>query len=208
MSATNPISRESRSATVNSPSKALKILAISASLKPEPSASRALLEQAVAGFTAIYPHIEMLDLYDRDLPFFDGKDPTRNAAVCSILDEVESSAGLLMAVPCYWHSVSGVFKNFIDVLSGAAYDLDFPRTVFDGKPVALIIVGADSESAEFGRLDAERVLKAVGAVVIGEPIVVANPRRATIPASTPAQITRLLGLLAKEIVIEGRRDHP
>lgn len=182
------------------------IMAVSTSLKAAHSASRALLQLAVECVAPIYPSIDLLDLSAHDLPMFAGSDPRTSVTLTPLLQRVTDCGGLLLSVPCYWRGVSGVFKNFVDVLCGPAYDLESQTTVFSGKPVALIVVGADAASARDGRADAERVLGAVGAELVGETVVVTEPRTVPIPASTPGDVTRLAALLARAALVGGSRD--
>lgn len=183
------------------------ILAVSTSLKTSHSASRALLEMAVDRLSPVFPSIEFLDLSKRDLPLFAGTDPTVNTMVAPFLESVRGCGGLLLSVPCYWGSVSGVFKNFVDLLSGPAYDLQEPTTVFTGKPVALIVVGADSASAFAGRVDAERILRAAGAEVMNDVVVVTEPRTVPIPVSVPGEVARLAALLARNVLSRSSRGN-
>lgn len=191
--------------TPDRPIEAPPILAVSTSLKVAHSATRALVDLAVDRISPVYPSIDRLNLSQHAVPMFAGLDPTASAAVAPLLQRVQSSGGVLLGVPCYWRSVSGVFKNFVDVLSGPAYDRESPTTVFSGKPVALIVVGADAESARDGRADAERVLAAVGAELVGETVVVTEPRTVEIPASVPGEVTRLAALLARAALRGGNR---
>lgn len=184
------------------------ILAVSTSLKTAHSASRALLELAVDRIRPVYPAVDLLDLSACDLPLFSGTDPTTNAGLSPLLERVRGCGGLLLSVPCYWDSVSGVFKNFVDVLCGPAYDLAEPTTVFTGKPVGLIVVGADEPSATAGRIDAERIMGAVGANLIGEPVVVTEPRAVPIPESIPGEVARLAALLARALLERSARGNP
>ena len=183
-----------------------RILAISASLKSHKSASRALLEEALRLLKSVYPNVAALDLNEVDIPLFTGQNPRalESPGVQRSLSAVDESAGLLISVPCYWGSVSGVFKNLVDVLCGAAYDLPDSHTVFSGKRVGLIVVGADEQSAAHGHLDARRILGSVGASVIEDALVIANPRRHGPIRSTYGELTRLVGILAKSVLMEAR----
>src|ERR1022692_3474845 len=137
-----------------------RILGISARMKSHKSASRALFEEALRLLEGVYPNVAALDLYGVDIPLFAGQCPRalESPGVRKSLSAIDESAGLLISVPCYWGSVSGVFKNLVDVLCGAAYDLPDSQTVFSGKRVGLIVVGADEHSATHGYLDARRIL--------------------------------------------------
>lgn len=160
------------------------ILGISASLKPAPgsagrSAALSLLSYALGVVADAHLDVALLDLRAVPPPLFDGRLPAdrddenlRFAYSC-----IEQSGGLFVAIPAYWSGVSGVFKNLVDVLCGPAYDLPRPATtVFTGKPVAVLVVGADDESASEGAREAPRILASTGARLVGPPVSVANPR--------------------------------
>jgi NAD(P)H-dependent FMN reductase len=175
-------------------------------MKSHNSASRALLEEGLRLLEGVYPNVASLDLDGVNIPPFAGRNPRtlESPGVQRFLNAVDESAGLLISVPCYWSSVSGVFKNFVDVLCGAAYDLPDSQTVFSGKRVGLIVVGADEESAAQGHLDARRILGSVGASVIEDALVIANPRMLVPIRSTHAELTRLVGILAKSVLMGAR----
>ena len=160
------------------------LLGVSTSLKPGPgrpgrSATRALLTVALEAVRQVTPHVRILDLREQQLPFFDGRQSCEydDPVVERVWSEVNQAGSLLLSVPCYWAGVSGVFKNFIDVLCGPAYDFrDGTTTVFAGKPIGCLVVGADVASAEAGVAQVQQILLSTGARLVGEPVVVANPR--------------------------------
>jgi NAD(P)H-dependent FMN reductase len=134
-------------------------------------------------------------------PLFDGRAPSDRADDNLRFTHgcVERAGGLLVAVPAYWAGVSGVFKNLVDVLCGPAYDLPQPAvTVLSGKPTALLVVGADAESARAGVLDAERVMTSAGARLVTSPVSVANPR-AGLPDA--AAVSRELVALGAQLAL-------
>jgi NAD(P)H-dependent FMN reductase len=163
---------------------AATLLGVCASLKPasgrqDRSAARSILSYALQTVGAVYPQISLLDLRDHPPPFFDGRMPPdyEDPALEFVWSSVGRAGALLLAVPAYWSGVSGVFKNFVDVLCGPTYDLkDGASTVFEDKPVGLLIVGADDASAPAGAIQAQEIMRSTGAQLIGRPVVVANPR--------------------------------
>ena len=180
------------------------LLGISASLKGSDagvrSASRALLEYALDAIGNLVPRVEMLDLRDAGLPLFDGTVPERsdNPQVRQVAEMVSQSRSLLLAVPCYWCGVSGVFKNFVDCTCGPAYDTISSHTAFSGKAVGVIVVGADVPSAIYGAEQAARILASAGAALVEDPLVVSNPRRGVDDeAGLSARLVALAALTAK-----------
>jgi NAD(P)H-dependent FMN reductase len=177
------------------------LLGVCASMKPADTAvTRAILCYALDTISTVYPAVSLLDLRDHALPFFDGRagsqygDPTLDM-VSSCVDRAPS---LLLAVPAYWSGVSGVFKNFIDTTCGAAYNLVPPiRTVFTGKLVGLLIVGADERSATCGAEHAVEIMESTGATLAGDPVIVSNPRgRGVDAALLSRELLPIAGVLA------------
>jgi NAD(P)H-dependent FMN reductase len=164
--------------------KAAPLLGVSASMKGTDgggrSASRALLAHALSRLDGAYPDVRLLDLRERPLPLFDGRtvEARGDAHIDAAHAAVAESGGLVISIPAYWSGVSGVFKNFVDCLCGPAYDVGGEPTVFAGKPVGALVVGADADSARAGAEQAVAILTAVGAVLVCPPMVTANPREA------------------------------
>lgn len=162
----------------------LSVLGVCASLKPAPgsagrSATRSVLQAALGALARTYPHTFLLDLRDRPPPLFDGRMPEDRPEpeVRFSLECVRRAGALLLSVPAYWSDVSGVFKNFVDVLCGPAYDLPDPKdTPFSGKLVGAIVIGADEPSTIAGVEQTRAILESVGARFVAEPIAIANPR--------------------------------
>ena len=181
------------------------LLGICASLKPAAgqnarSAVRGLLAHGLEVVAKVYPEVCLLDLRDHPLPHFDGRRPEalNDPAAALALSCVSRSGALLLAVPAYWSGVSGVFKNFVDVLCGPVYDLDAgARTVFAGKPVGLLIVGADETSALLGAEQAVQVMTSTGSRVVGKPVVVGDPRSQSGENATARIAAELIALTAE-----------
>ena len=160
------------------------LLGVCASLKPAPgypsrSAARSILSNALDTVATVYPDIYLLDLRDHPPPFFDGRMPEKydDASLNFVRECIERAGGLLLSVPAYWSSVSGVFKNFIDVACGPVYDMgDSFTTIFTNKFVGLVVVGADEASAHSGADQACQIMLSTGANLVSNPIVFANPR--------------------------------
>ena len=108
-----------------------------------------------------------------------------------------AASPLLIGVPGYWCGVAGVFKNLIDTLCGAAYDLPKPRrTVLTGKEIGLLVVGADDESGAAAAAQAIAILASTGATVAREPMIVPNPRRPIDAGRVSNELATLAGNLA------------
>lgn len=178
------------------------VLGICTSMKPAkglttPSASRNLLTLALDSLDKVYPSVCSLDLRDNNFPSFDGRfaSEVANNSIHLTIKAINRSGGLLLSVPAYWGGVSGVFKNFVDVLCGPVYDMDDNQpiqTPFSNKPIALLVVGADSESTNVGTEQAKTILISTGAVLVGS-VSFSNPRLGV----TQKKVSELIALVAE-----------
>ena len=181
------------------------LLGVCTSMKPVPglpnrSAARQYLRAGLEALSDSGTCIGLLDLRENPVQFFDGRNPveitdTSFKAIYSAISDAES---LILSVPCYWGGVSGVFKNFIDCMCGALYDLHGAKPVLCSKRIGLFIVGADSASARNGAAQAEVIMNAVGAILIGRPVIIENPRQ---PGIKPGKIIESLATLGRELLI-------
>jgi NAD(P)H-dependent FMN reductase len=188
------------------------VLFVCATRKPAPgstqrSAIRGLLSGAASTLSSVYPDVAMLDLREVDLPFFDGRtiDAPGGGDLSRVHAAIARAGALLVSAPIYWAGVSGVFKNLIDVLCGPAYDLPRPiRSIFTDKPVGVLVVCARAEDAVTGTKQTIDILSSVGARLVGDPVVVADPRA---PASLPAAATALIAVAGQlaQLAHAGRR---
>jgi len=154
------------------------VLGVSPSMKPAPgqttpSATRSVLGGAFATLAKIYPSLAIVDLRQSPVPLFDGRGPQEHndPSVIAIHDTFARSGALYFAIPAYWRAVSGSFKNLIELMSGANYDGSPAATVFHEKPVGFFVIGADRQSAIAGAEQARGIFEAVGARLVGTPIV-------------------------------------
>ena len=185
------------------PPLAPSLVGVCASMKPAPeastkSAAREFLTRALQEVRGEDHEVGMLCLRKNPLPFFDGRLPEElaNQTVQSMLSTLQITPRLLLSIPCYWGGVSGVFKNFVDVLCGPLYDMPSGRkTVFEGKSVGIFVVGADKGSAERGAEQATHILSLTGARIVGTPVILGNPRTSGAPHSKTLEELTGLGRL-------------
>jgi NAD(P)H-dependent FMN reductase len=182
------------------------LLGICASLKPGPgqegkSASRSLLLYALETIRAVYPHVALFDLRQNPVPLFDGRLPEEyeDAHVKFSMSCVASAGALLLSVPAYWSGVSGVFKNFVDVICGASYKKPASaETIFAGKPVGLLVVGSDRQSGFAGADQASTIMKSTGAVLVAKPVVISDLHASNLDTDNlSAELIALGGELAR-----------
>lgn len=185
------------------------LLGIVTSLKPAPghagrSAVRGLIQHALVAVSTIFPRVALLDLRELPPPGFDGRMPGARPEpeVVTLMTSVAVAGALLLGVPAYWRGVSGVFKNFVDLLAGAAYDLDESPTVFAGKTVGLLVVGADPASAEAARVQAPAIMESVGCRIVAPPVLISDPRQVSVDHTTAGnELIALAALLARECLV-------
>lgn len=195
--------------------RARSLVGVSTSLKPGPgqqgrSAARALLCHALEAVAALSDDVFLLDLREHALPMFDGRLPEAHEcnSVRLVTTTLRRAGALFISVPAYWAGVSGVFKNFVDVVIGPAYDLpQHHSTIFSGKLVGLLVVGADDESSVAGARQVIEIMGSTGALVVREPIVVSNLRAGSV--DLPALESQLISLaadLARRAALESGDD--
>jgi len=83
--------------------------------------------------------VEVLDLRDYDMPFFNEpmspsfkQEPYKNEAVAHFTKKIEEADGFVMVTPEYNHGTSGVLKNA----------LDWVYREWNNKPVAFVSYGS------------------------------------------------------------------
>lgn len=95
---------------------------------------------------------EFIDLKELNIPLYDGdleQEIQLPDGIKTLRKKIEAADGLILAIPEYNHSISGVMKNTIDWLSRTKF---FP-SIFDNKKVAIfsasdgIIGGARAQIA-------------------------------------------------------------
>lgn len=140
-----------------------------------------------------FADVEILDLKDYPLPFFDEAispryNPQRQPvpAVKKWLDKIAEFDGYIIVTPEYNRSTSGVLKNAIDYL-------DFQM---EQKPVALVGHGSSGGAQAIGNL--RMALPGVGAITI--PTALFFTQR-------PGEILDEQGTLAEEIRAESYGPH-
>jgi len=131
----------------------INILAFSGSTRSG-SYNKKILEYAVKGARDAGANVTVIDLRDFTLPLYDG-DLENNDGLpinCIKLQNLFlKHQGLLLALPEYNSSVSGVFKNTIDWVSRPIQEKKETLSCFNNKTVALM-------SASTGKLGGIRVL--------------------------------------------------
>lgn len=146
----------------------MKIIGICGSLRENSQTQMALeiVMHKVAGHDVT---VELLNLRDFHLPFFDGtNDYPAFPDVNKLRDIVKSSDGIVLATPEYHSNVSGVLKNALDLL-------DFEHA--EGKVFALIsVVGGPSSSNAINSL--RIICRSLHAWVIPEQVIISESGQA------------------------------
>lgn len=205
---TEPASDEILPASITRPAT---VLGICASAKPPlgstmRSAVRGYLLHALRPLARSSPPVQLLDLRESPLPWFDGRRPEAvdDPNVALAVHAVRSAGALLLGLPGYWSAIGGVFKNFCEVLAGPAYDLAGEPTVFAGKRVGLLVVGADAPSTSAAARQASVIMGSLGARLVAPPVEVFNPREIRSEEQLEALERALLGLAAATLVASRR----
>lgn len=165
---------------------ARRVLCIVGSRKPAPgvegrSAAREMLRAMAVGVQEAGAALDWLDLRELELPFFDGRSlPDYHAPDLFRVEEAIRRADVvILSVPAYWNGPSGVVKNLLDVLGGAAYDMNeaqIQNTCMENRLVGLLVVGSDESSAHHAHAAMRVQLASMGAWVPPRVMVIGNPR--------------------------------
>jgi NAD(P)H-dependent FMN reductase len=143
----------------------------------KPSATRQLL--AVTRMALEDKHVshDMVDIRESPFPFFDGRQPSDyGAPVTDVVDRIAHCRFLICSVPAYWGGMSGVSKNFFDVLGGAAYDATEEADLLAGKRVGAIIVGGAAGDAAAATTQLNTTVTLLGAAGLGAVVALDDPR--------------------------------
>jgi chromate reductase, NAD(P)H dehydrogenase (quinone) len=153
-------------ATTTTTSPAVRVLAISGSLRDD-SRNRRLLETA-AEMAQAGVHVELWDGLKQVPPFDEDDEHDPALPVRRLRAAFAAADGVLIATPEYNGSLPGQLKNALDWAS-RPYD----SNVLRGKPVAIVGASPGSGGAAGAVADARRVLATIGARVLDREVAVA-----------------------------------
>src|SRR3954452_10288262 len=142
----------------------MKVLAISGSLRTG-SYNTTLLRAAAE----VAPEDVEVVVYDglKDVPPYDEEDDTETppAAVAAFREAIAGADALLFATPEYNGSIPGALKNALDWASRP-----FATNALRNKPATVVGASTGGLGAVGAQADLRRVLKTIGARVIGEEV--------------------------------------
>lgn len=178
------------------------ILCISLSTKmsdgvPGKSAAFNLLNFTYEHVKAAYPEMYLLDIRSYPIPLFSGGLPEKinDYNYKFWTESICQCGGILFSIPAYWSGLSGMAKNFFDILCGPAYDLVNPgETIFTGKAHSAFIVGADEKSALMGANQYQHMMEQLGANQVIKPVIISNPRKNDVNQHKDSMILTLASL--------------
>ncbi len=118
-----------------------KILLVSTSLNGE-SRSRKILNTVKEKMESSNVSVELVDLKDYELPFCDGRHPLSAYGENAIkLDEkIKEADGYVFGMAVYCYSISGVFKNFIDICCGGMSNKPFGIVAASGGTMSYMAI--------------------------------------------------------------------
>ncbi len=162
-----------------------KVLLICGSRKPArgkhtPSAVRELLKIVDQGIVKNGGTTTLIDLRNKELPFFDGREPEEYTSkdLISILKAIKTSSVIVISVPAYWAGTSGVIKNLFDLLGGPKYHhAENQPLPLEHKLVALLIVGDDEISSSIAVMQMRQTINSLGGWVLPQQVVIGNPQQ-------------------------------
>ncbi len=160
-----------------------EVLLVCLSQKPGPgqdgkrSATRQLLNVSKTALEDKQVAHELVDIRQTPFPFFDGRQPDEHGVpVSDVARQVAGCRFLVCAVPAYWGGMSGVAKNFFDVLGGAAYDAVERTDVLAGKRIGAIVVGGATGDAAAAVTQLQTMTRLLGGEGLRATVALDDPR--------------------------------
>ncbi|MDD4974957.1 MAG: NAD(P)H-dependent oxidoreductase [Bacteriovorax sp.] len=150
-----------------------KIIAFAGSTRTE-SYNKKILKAAVFGAREAGAEVTVIDLRDFPLPLFDGDLEAKEGIPSNgkkLKELFKTHHALLLALPEYNSSMSGVFKNTIDWVSRPEKG-ETPLQCFDGKVAGLISASPGSLGGLRGLVHARSMLENINVLVMPEQICV------------------------------------
>lgn len=161
-----------------------EVLMICLSQKPGPtdsekrSAARQLLRICASALEDKNISYNFMDIRETPFPFFDGRQPHEHSGtVATVLEQIMSSRFIVFSIPAYWGTMSGVAKNFFDVLGGAVYDAPAPHNILSGKYIGVIVVGGAVGDAPAATKQMDGLIRRFGADGLHAVVQLDNPRK-------------------------------
>lgn len=142
--------------------KNLRIFGLAGSMRRE-SVNRKLLAHAAQAAEAAGASVDLADLRELDIPFYDGDLEAEGGlpeSVQKLKNRIAQADGLLLACPEYNHSIPGAFKNALDWASRGE-----PK-VFPGKAAAVMGASPGGFGAVRSQTHLRQVLAALGVWVV------------------------------------------
>lgn len=156
------------------------ILAFSGSTR-EGSFNKKILKAAVAGAKNAGANLTLIELSDYALPIYDGDLEHLEGIPKNALKLKElflANDGLLLALPEYNSSMSGVFKNVVDWVSRPTDDEDAPLSCFKHKTAALMSASPGHLGGARGLVHAKSMLENIYVQVLAKHVCVAQADKA------------------------------
>ena len=160
-----------------------EVLLVCLSQKPAPnqedkrSATRQLLAVTKRALEDKHVSHDLVDIRETPFPFFDGRQPSEyGEPVTDVANRVARCRFLVCSVPAYWGGMSGVAKNFFDVLGGEAYDAVARTDLLAGKRVGAIVVGGAAGDAAAATSQLNSTVRLLGGDGLGAIVALDDPR--------------------------------
>lgn len=153
------------------------------SQKPAPSesdkksATRQLIKLCAESLDDKYVSYDFFDIRETPFPFFDGGQPREcGKTVSDMIDRIIQAEYLIFSLPAYWGSISGVAKNFFDVIAGSAYDQSTPCQILKGKHIGAIVVGGNKGDSASAVSQLNELVRSLGSPGLSVVVRLDNPR--------------------------------
>ncbi|MGZ3787547.1 MAG: NADPH-dependent FMN reductase [Bacteriovorax sp.] len=157
----------------------IKILAFAGSTRTE-SYNKKMLKTAIFGARGAGAEVTVIDLRDYPLPIYDGDLEEKDGIPKNgkkLKELFEANHGLLLALPEYNSSLSGVFKNAIDWISRSDKG-EASLHSFTGKVAGLMSASTGSLGGMRGLVHARSMFENIGVIVMPEQVCIPRAHEA------------------------------
>ncbi len=151
------------------------VIGIAGSLRVR-SFTRMALDVALQGAAEVGATTERIDLREWDLPFCAGKETAVTEDLTRLRGKLQQAQGMIWATPEYHGSVSGVLKNFLDLMG---FD------EIEGKMVGLVAVSAGAAGGFSALSSLRNIGRALHAWVVPEQATISEVDKVFDPTGLP-----------------------
>jgi NAD(P)H-dependent FMN reductase len=177
----------------------IRVLGLSGGVGPSRRTTQLVTRVVDSAAASGAESLGVVDLQDAQVPFCDGRPPDRyGAAAQRVFEQVATADALVIGTPAYRASLSGMLKNFLDVVSSE---------ITAGKPVAIVVTGGSRDHFLVGDYAVRPVLAALGMVAVAH-VVYAEPAAMSDGGLSPELMTSVTTVAAELVDLAVHMNDP